>query len=1433
MKRARATALALVNWKGVFYERYLLDPNVTALEGANGAGKTTVMVGAYVVLLPDLSKLRFSNVGESGGGAGDRGLRGRLGDPARPSYAALEFECADGERFVAGVHLAQRGADLVLTPFSFSGVSLDGSLKDLLLVTTAEHDEVPELAQVKERAAALGGTLIAYPSAKEYFAALFERGIFPLRLQIDEERRNWNELLRTSMSGGISRALTTELRSFLLKEETGLSDTLHRMRETLDACRRTRAEVRESTRLEGEIGGVYEAGLAMFEAAAAGRRSLQRSTLAALASARDEARRAQLARDEARRDLDASVAYEAASQAQLAESRVQDAARTAHQVAHQRYVALTREVQALTAAHGQARDAERAVHFTLESVHTSCDTARAEQAQARSAYEDAAVGMADLQDGLEDLHRLVHRARRGRELEDRAATLAAAWPARASVADVDARLSSLERRHAGQELARHRHDSAFALLARLYPQVAADDAQSVASALLAAHAQDVAKGELLSSYASEAARARLEVEAYTEARGRAETGAIEPGPGVTERTRAALAACRAAQNAAGQAVLGDARRIIELSTRIPELETQLEDRRLALPLHSAGHATLSALRAHFESPEELDALALRGLLGTRLLVLERERAAATAALAECTRWLARLEVESGVPAEVARLAEVLGGELLASRFDEVDDETATRIEAELGPLATAIVVDDFAAALAQLEKAERQAGSREELVIVRADAALAVGQKSVRKAAEVWVDEPYGLRIVRAESTGLLGKARRGARARELRAQVDTHRGTLAALTTLEQQLLAWTEALGAASAIELAVDAPAVQLEALEAEQATAQAEHADAEARVAALRWELDALGDREAKLLALAERVRILELPAPSERAAAAEWSLQDARDAEQRAASRATAVAELSLVADVFREPPLPAQSLETALNATRAERDGAWQLATVERELAELGPAPRSDDVCAAEAALERGTGARATTQALWQERQRALAAAETAAAQLDAALHEASAIWQRAALEREVSARQLSEREAAWHATAPAAAQDSLFEAHAPPVAEAERGYADAMATRVRAEEKARATHEAAIASASWEVESEESAQEKSAVFEHFEIEARASQVCSRAPDGEPTRDYKECFAEADSRGRLLVDRLQTARGGTSAAEAVAGLVQQGSFVAAWVHARAWLTERLPLALVDLPDPHSALDRLRTQLAELEATLTRQETDLQGASGDVARGIDVRVRRAKATVRRMNQHLGKVQFGSVSGIRVDLVRVAKMDAVLEAMREGKAQELLFDPSMPIEQAFEEIFRRFAGGGRGADRLLDYREYLELMVMVQRRGKLEWEIASPARLSTGEAIGVGASLLMVVLTEWEQSSQMFRKASSGSLRFLFLDEANRLSSDNLGVLFELCEKLELQLLLAAPEVAQAQGNTTYRLVRRVDDSGREEVVVSGRRLVAAG
>src|SRR3569832_1174704 len=107
MSRARVVALALVYWKGVFYERYLLDRHVTALEGATGAGKTTVKIASYVVLLPDMSRLRFSILSESGATGGDRGIWGRLGELGRPSYAVLDLEDGGGARLLAGVRLVR------------------------------------------------------------------------------------------------------------------------------------------------------------------------------------------------------------------------------------------------------------------------------------------------------------------------------------------------------------------------------------------------------------------------------------------------------------------------------------------------------------------------------------------------------------------------------------------------------------------------------------------------------------------------------------------------------------------------------------------------------------------------------------------------------------------------------------------------------------------------------------------------------------------------------------------------------------------------------------------------------------------------------------------------------------------------------------------------------------------------------------------------------------------------------------------------------------------------------------------------------------------------------------------------------------------------------------------------------------------------------
>ena len=83
-----------------------------------------------------------------------------------------------------------------------------------------------------------------------------------------------------------------------------------------------------------------------------------------------------------------------------------------------------------------------------------------------------------------------------------------------------------------------------------------------------------------------------------------------------------------------------------------------------------------------------------------------------------------------------------------------------------------------------------------------------------------------------------------------------------------------------------------------------------------------------------------------------------------------------------------------------------------------------------------------------------------------------------------------------------------------------------------------------------------------------------------------------------------------------------------------------------------------MDDPREALLRLRDQLTGLEERLARQEDDLRGASEDVARGIDVQIRKARGRVSRLKQNLEGVSFGSISGIRVKVQPVERMEQVL-------------------------------------------------------------------------------------------------------------------------------------------------------------------------------
>jgi chromosome partition protein MukB len=266
--RARIERLLLLNWKDIFYQPFELHRAVTALEGENGAGKTTVMIGAFVALLPDLQRLSFRNVGGAAtGGDGDRGIYGRLGDKG-PSYSLLELRAADGSRVIAGVCLL-RGASprIEAQRFLVEGLPWEVDLESLVLMRDGANERIPEIADMRQAFARVGTGLDLYESAGRYCGRLHELGILPMRMEQSQDRQRYHQMLHTSMYDGFSGALQKGLRDYLLNEDQKLRNHVGRMRENLEACRITRRRIAEAQDRFRLIEDVFRYGWGMAEAA--------------------------------------------------------------------------------------------------------------------------------------------------------------------------------------------------------------------------------------------------------------------------------------------------------------------------------------------------------------------------------------------------------------------------------------------------------------------------------------------------------------------------------------------------------------------------------------------------------------------------------------------------------------------------------------------------------------------------------------------------------------------------------------------------------------------------------------------------------------------------------------------------------------------------------------------------------------------------------------------------------------------------------------------------------------------------------------------------------------------------------------------------------------------------------------------------------------
>lgn len=269
------------------------------------------------------------------------------------------------------------------------------------------------------------------------------------------------------------------------------------------------------------------------------------------------------------------------------------------------------------------------------------------------------------------------------------------------------------------------------------------------------------------------------------------------------------------------------------------------------------------------------------------------------------------------------------------------------------------------------------------------------------------------------------------------------------------------------------------------------------------------------------------------------------------------------------------------------------------------------------------------------------------------------------------------------------------------------------------------------------------------------------------------------------------------------------------------------------LKERIRQDILKTDDPIVAIEQMEVELLRLKDELIARESQLTINSAAVANLIKKSIQREEQRIMQLNQGLQAVEFGQVQGVRLQMNLIESHALLLNALAHpGEFEEAIFTQGqLTFSQALAKLYQRLnphlelrSSAQSVGEMLLDYRHYLNLEIEVNR-GAEGWVKAESGALSTGEAIGTGMSILVMVIQSWEEESKRLRHKEIIPCRLLFLDEAARLDSKSIATLFELCAKLNMQLVIAAPENISPEKGTTYKLMRKVIN-GKEIVHVVG-------
>ncbi|MCP1207490.1 chromosome partition protein MukB [Pantoea sp. B550] len=1468
IERGKFRSLTLINWNGFFARTFDLDELVTTLSGGNGAGKSTTMAAFVTALIPDLTLLHFRNTTEAGATSGsrDKGLHGKL--RAGVCYSMLDVVNSRHQRVVVGVRLQQvagRDKKVDIKPFSIHGLPTDTNPTDMLTeVLNSRQARVLPLNEVKERVEAQEGVQFrAYNSVTDYHAMLFDLGVVPRRLRSASDRSKFYRLIEASLYGGISSAITRSLRDYLLPENSGVRKAFQDMeaalrenRMTLEAIRVTQSDrdlfkhlISEATsyvsadymRHANERRGHLDSALQLRNELFSSRKQL----------ATEQYRHVEMARELSEHsgaENDLEVDYQAASDHL---NLVQTAMRQQEKI--ERYDAdiedLTLRLEEQTEVVAEAREIQEENEARAEAAELEVDELKSQLADFQQALDVQQTRAIQYQQALQALE----RARTLCQLPDLTIDNAAEWQESFQAKEEEAteRLLRLEQKLSVAEAAHSQFEQALALVTSIAGDVTRQDAWQTGRELLRDasnqrhHAEQLSSLRLRLNELEQRLREQHEAERllaeFCKRQGQHyEADALA---GLQQELEAQIEQLNSSVSDAGEQRMMMRQELEQLRERITSLTARAPHWLAAQEiLTQLSEQTGQALNSSQDVTEFMQQLLER----ERETTVERDEVAARKR--DIEQQIERLSQPGGAEdARLTQLAERFGGVLLSEIYDDVTLDDAPYFSALYGPSRHAIVVPDLSRVREMLDGLEE---CPEDLYLIEGDpqsfddSVFSVDE--LQNAVVVKVAERQW-RYSRFPKIPLFGRAARENQLELLHLERDKLAERYATLSFDVQKTQrlhqSFSRFIGTHLAVAFDAD-PEAQIRQLGARRGELERALNQHESNNQQQRQQYELAKEGVSQLNRLLPRVNLLLDDTLGDRCEEIREQVDAAQDAARFLHQHGAKLAKLEPILAVLQSDPEQHEQLQADYQQAQQQQRNARQQAFALTEVVQRRAHFSYDDSASMlngnndlsdklRQRLEQAEGERSRSRDRLREHQAQLTQYAQVLASLKSAydakrdmLKELQQEMQDIGVQADSSAEERARvrRDELYTALSHNRARRNQLEKQLT-FCEAEM---DNLQKRLRQLERQyhQVREQVVSAKAGWCTVLR--------LVKENGVERRLHRRELAYLSGDELRSMSD---KALGALRLAVSDNEHLRDVLRLSEDPKRPERKIQFfIAVYQHLR----ERIRQDIIRTDDPVEAIEQMEIELNRLTEELTAREQMLAISSRSAANIIRKTIQREQNRIRQLNQGLQTVSFGQVRSVRLN-VNVRETHAMLlDTLSEEheQHQDLFNSNRLTFSEALAKLYQRLNPhidmGQRTpqtiGEELLDYRNYLEMEVEVNR-GSDGWLRAESGALSTGEAIGTGMSILVMVVQSWEEESRRLRGKDISPCRLLFLDEAARLDARSIATLFELCERLEMQLVIAAPENISPEKGTTYKLVRKVFNN-TEHVHVVGLRGFAA-